>query len=143
MSGEGGGWWWPRWFPPDLRLPWPQQLAIHWRANMLMLRSPRAIAGFCAISFPPVAIPIGAAIAGDWLSGEPRGLDSAAGLALYGLVIATYLLAQHLAFMQAIDRTYLPFVRDALAERGMPVCRRCGHRLHAAGVACPECGPAA
>jgi len=57
-------------------------------------------------------------------------------------VIGAYLLAQHLAFMLAIDRTYLPFVRDALCERGVPVCRRCGHRLLAETPRCPECGTA-
>ena len=139
MSGLGSIWW-PRWFPPDLRLSWPRQLAIHWRANLLMLGSPRAIAGFCAISFPPVAIPVAAAIAGGWLAGEPRGLGSIAGLSIYAVVVGVYLLAQHLAFMLAIDRTYLPFVRDALRERGVPVCRRCGHRLLADAPRCPECG---
>jgi hypothetical protein len=135
-----GSLWWPRWFPPDLRLPWPRQLAIHWRANLLMLRSPRAVTGFCAISFPPVAIPVAAALLGGWLSGEPRGLGSVAGLSLYAIVIAFYLLVQHLAFMIAIDRTYLPFVRDALRERGVPLCRRCGHRLLDGAPRCPECG---
>lgn len=139
MSGLGSIWW-PRWFPPDLRLTWPQQLATHWRANLLMLRSPRAIGGFCAISFPPVAIPVAAALVGGWLSGEPRGLHSFAGLSLYAIAIAAYLLAQHLAFMLAIDRTYLPFVRDALRERGVPLCRGCGHRLLADAARCPECG---
>jgi hypothetical protein len=132
--------WWPQWFPPDLRLPFREQLAVHWRANLLMLRSPAAVLGFCGWSFLPLVPLLGAAWAAGWFSGEPRGLSTPAGLAMYGVAVVAYLLLQHFAFIRAIDRTYLPFVRDALRLRGIPVCRRCGHRLASAASRCPECG---
>lgn len=132
--------WWPQWFPPDLRLPFRMQLAVHWRANLLMLRSPSAIAGFCGWSFLPlVPLLLGAGAAG-WFTGEPRGLSTPAGLAMYGIAVIAYLLLQHLAFVRAIDRTYLPFVREALGLQGIPVCRACGHRLASGASRCPECG---
>lgn len=138
MSGLSG--WWPQWFPPDLRLPFREQLAVHWRANLLMLRSPAAVLGFCGWSFLPLGPLLAAAWAAGWIAGEPRGLSTAPGLAMYGVAILAYLLLQHLAFMRAIDRTYLPFVRDALRQRGIPVCRRCGQRLAPGSARCPECG---
>jgi ribosomal protein L40E len=84
----------------------------------------------------------GAAWAAGWIGGEPRGLGSPWGLATYGAAIVAYLLLQHLAFVKAIDRTYLPHVRRALCDRGLRVCLRCGHRLGPAAVRCPECGAA-
>jgi len=132
--------WWPQWFPPDLRLPLREQLAVHWRANVLMLRSPAAILGFCGWSLLPLIPLLAAAWAAGWIGGEPRGLGSAWGLATYAAAIAAYLLLQHLAFVEAIDRTYLPYVRRALCDRGIPVCGACGHRLDLAAARCPECG---
>ncbi len=132
--------WWPQWFPADLRLPWRTQLAVHWHANLLMLRRPAAVLEFCAWSFLPlIPLLIAAWIAG-WMTGEPRGLGSPAGVALYALGVLGYLLLQHLAFMRAIDRTYLPFVRRSLCDRGLRVCLACGHRLAPDAVGCPECG---
>ncbi|MGA1400236.1 MAG: hypothetical protein ACO38P_07605, partial [Phycisphaerales bacterium] len=107
---------------------------------LLMLRSPSAIAGFCGWSFLPLVPLMAAAWAAGWFTGEPRGLASPAGLAMYGLAAVAYLLLQHVAFIRAIDRTYLPFVRDALRLRGIPVCRGCGHRLSEGTSRCPECG---
>ncbi|MGA1468489.1 MAG: hypothetical protein ACO38V_12690 [Phycisphaerales bacterium] len=138
MTGVSG--WWPQWFPPDLRLPFRTQLAIHWRANLLMLRSPAAVAGFCGWSFLPLVPLLAGAWAAGWFTGEPRGLSTPAGLSIYGVAVLAYLLLQHLAFVRAIDRTYLPFVRDALRLRGIPVCRACGHRLAPGATRCPECG---
>jgi len=132
--------WWPQWFSPDLRLPFREQLAVHWRANLLMLRSPAAILGFCAWSLLPLVPLLAASFAAGWISGEPRGLADASGWTLTLLAVLVYLLLQHLAFVRAIDRTYLPFVRRALVARGRPVCLACGQPLHAAGVRCPECG---
>lgn len=132
--------WWPQWFPDDVRLPLREQLAVHWRANVLMLRSPSAIAEFCAWSLLPLGPLLLAAWAAGWIGGEPRGLGSPWGLATYAAVVLGYLLLQHLAFVKAIDRTYLPFVRLALCDSGIPVCRGCGHRLDASAIRCSECG---
>ena len=132
--------WWPTWFAPDLRLPFREQLAVHWRANLLMLRSPAAVLGFCGWSLLPLAPLLAAAFAAGWISGEPRGLADASGWTLTLLAVLVYLVLQHLAFVRAIERTYLPFVRLALVARGRPVCLACGQPLHAEGVRCPECG---
>lgn len=135
-----GSSWWPRWFAPELRLSFREQLAVHWRANLLMLRSPAAVLGFCGWSLLPLLPLLLAAGAAGWLGGEPRGLATSAGRTITLLVLAGYLLLQHLAFVQAIDRTYLPFVRRALVARGRAVCLACGQPLHAGASRCPECG---
>jgi hypothetical protein len=115
---------------------------MHWRANLLMLRSPRAIVGFVALSMWPV----GVLIAALWLLGfwgdrnpfvRPSVLSVVGGLASF----LGFLLLQHIAFSQALSRTYAPFVRMAMRLRGTPVCLHCGHLLlGSVGERCPECG---
>ena len=57
------------------------------------------------------------------------------------LLLLTYLFLQHIAFMVAMRRGYLPFVRAALSARGYPTCAACGHLLGPSDPqACPECG---
>lgn len=132
--------WWPQWFPDGVRLPFREQLAVHVRANVLMLRAPRAVLEFCVWSLLPLGPLLLVAWAAGWIGGEPRGLESSWGLATFAGVVLSYLLLQHLAFVKAIDRTYLPYVRQALCERGLKVCLRCGHRLIDRLERCAECG---
>jgi hypothetical protein len=142
MSG-----WWPAFHEPGLRLSLREQMALHWRANLLMLRSPRSVARFACISLLPVPImALAAALAMRatvaWVGpGAARDVF----LAPAALFLA-YLVLQHLAFREAMRLDYTPYVRRALAARGTPVCMRCGHllpppRAAASGrVPCPECG---
>ena len=57
--------------------------------------------------------------------------------------LVPFAVAQHLAFVQAMNLTYGPFVRKAIDRRGTPACLRCGQLLGPVpGPACPECGHA-
>lgn len=108
-----------------------------------MLRSPRAIALFCAIAFVPVVLLLGA----WWLVRSLLEPDAvfARREPLLLLSLATFLLfltAQHFAFVLAMNRTYGPFVRIALRARGTPICLGCGQLLAANADRCPECGAA-
>ena len=121
---------------------------MHWRANLLMLRSPRAIVGFLLLSLWPMTL----LLAGLWLigfvggqtaathpllSGQPLGI--AAGIATF----VGFFLLQHIAFSIALVRTYAPFVRKAIRDAGVPICLGCGQLQHAADTGrCPECGAA-
>jgi hypothetical protein len=106
-----------------------------------MLRSPRAIALFCAIAFVPVVLFLGAWWL-FWLLVEADALLARRGpILLLSLgAVLLFLAAQHFAFVQAMNRTYGPFVRIALRARGTPVCLNCGQLLAATAARCPECG---
>ncbi|MDZ4831794.1 MAG: hypothetical protein SGJ09_16565 [Phycisphaerae bacterium] len=137
--------WWPRFhdsaFAPALR----DQFALHWQANLLMLRSTRAVFGFFAITL----VPIGILTVGWWAMDRVAGkqswfLDGWWGPVTALTMLVTFAVFQHLAFVQAMNRTYGPFVRQAMRQRGIPVCPRCGHLLppHSAPQHCGECGGA-
>jgi hypothetical protein len=134
--------WWPRFHDPAWR-PLPRELlATHWEANLAMLRSPAAVGGFLAIAFLPL---VGLLAAWWWLGfldAEDPAL--ARGAATVGILLATlvpFAIVQHLAFVQAMNLTYGPFVRRAIDRRGTPTCLRCGQLLGPdPGPACPECG---
>lgn len=132
---------WPRFHDPSYAPSWREQVALHWRANLLMLRSPKAIALFCAIAFLPVILFSGAWWL-LWTVVEPDTLLARRGsLLLFSLLLlGIFLVAQHLAFVVAMNRTYGPYVRRALVERGTPVCLRCGQLLAGSSDRCPECG---
>ncbi len=139
--------WWPVFHDASYAPGWREQLAVHWRANLLMLASPRAVLGFCLLSGWPVLLLIG-----SWwllrLLDESQQLagGSVAVLATMAATLLAFLVVQHLAFVVAMNRTYGPFVRRAMNERGTPVCPACGHLLppqRSAGTPhslCSECG---
>lgn len=128
-------------FRPDLRT----QVALHWDANLRMLRRPLDVVLFTVISM----LPVGGLVALD--AGLPEGLvglvtdraDGTGTMVLRSLAIAAvFLPLQHVAFMVAMDLTYIPHVRAAMQARGVPVCRRCGSLLppETPDAACSECG---
>ncbi|MFO0826617.1 MAG: hypothetical protein U0572_00580 [Phycisphaerales bacterium] len=135
--------WWPHFHDSAYAPPLREELALHWRANVLMLRSPGAVLDFLAIAMPPVvalvAIWWGMEMATgqrSWFVESDRGLLTAfAMLVAFGVI-------QHLAFVQAMNRTYGPFVRIAMRSQGIDVCLQCGHLLppSASPERCGECG---
>jgi hypothetical protein len=133
--------WTPRFFDESYRPTFREQVALHWQANLLMLRSPRAVLGFCVISLLPVA----ALALFWWVMGWLDPADPLLARGREAAVVAAvtflgFLLLQHLAFVQAMERTYIPFVREAMRCRGVPVCLACGQRLALGQADCPECG---
>lgn len=155
--------WWPRFHDVAYRPSLREQVIVHWRANLLMLRSPSAITSFMLLSLWPVAL----LLATWWLLGflddnNPFLTRSSTGLATAAATFLGFLLLQHVAFSQALIVSYAPFVRRAIRARGTPVCVHCGHVLGAGtppahGLApavtappiegsppgsdrCPECG---
>ena len=131
--------WWPRFHDPSLRLSLREQVALHWDANLRMLRDWRACWTFVWISLLPVPL-LFLLPALAMLRWDGR---SAAAPALAAIGFLAYLLLQHLAFAAAMRRTYIPFVRRSLTAQGHPTCLRCGHPLGPAPpAACPECGSA-
>jgi hypothetical protein len=131
--------WWPQFHDPSLRLSLRDQLAVHWDANLRMLRDWRACVAFVWISLLPVPLLflLPAAVMLNWDGTSP------AAPALAALAFLLYLFLQHLAFAAAMRRTYIPFVRIALTAQGHPTCLRCGHPLGPVPpAACPECGSA-
>lgn len=132
--------WRPSFHDPALRLTLRQQAALHWDANVRMLHDWRACWTFVWISLLPVPLVMAAVLclARSQLIGatHPDAWLAAAAAAAFA-----YLVLQHFAFMVAMRRTYVPFVRIALAARGTPVCMRCGHLLGPSRPeTCPECG---
>ena len=132
---------WPKFhdssFRPTLRERW----RFHWQANLRMLRRPRDLVLFNLISFAPLLL----LMAFMWLF--PGLYESSTGdfsaLVLTTMAMATFFLAlQHVAFVVAMNLTYVPHVHAVLRDQGIPVCARCGHRLPPAtpGATCPECG---
>lgn len=132
---------WPKFhdssFRPTLRERW----RFHWRANLRMLRRPRDLVLFNLISFAPLLLLLGFM----WLF--PGLYESSSGdlsaLLLTTVATAAFFFAlQHVAFVVAMNLTYVPHVHAVLRDQGIPVCGRCGHRLPPTtpGAACPECG---
>lgn len=140
--------WWPRFHDAAYRPTVGEAFAMHWRANMMMLRSPRAMVAFLVVSLWPVVV----LLAAWWLLGfldenNPFLTQSSVGLVTAAATFGGFLLLQHVAFSQALVGSYAPFVRRALRERGTPVCVGCGQLLGSAAAGdgteptrCPECG---
>ena len=141
------GWsstWWPRFHDPAWQPGWRELLATHWEANLAMLRSPWAVGGFLALAFLPL---VGLLLAWWWLgfldSEDPALAHGPSAIATLLATLVPFAVAQHLAFVQAMNLTYGPFVRKAIDRRGTPACLRCGQLLGPVpGPACPECGHA-
>ncbi len=138
----------PVFHDPAYRPPLRELIAIHWTANLRMLRRPRDIAIFTAISMVPVLTLFAAVeVFPEFLrtgSANPGNIM----LELQSLLLRViavgvgFLAVQHVAFMIAIELTYTPHVRAAIRDRGVPVCLRCGHLLppNDPEAPCPECG---
>ena len=130
---------WPRFHDRDFRPGRLEMTHIHVRANVSMLRSVRDTGLFLLISFVPVGVLL------LILSVFPLTFDVSGGvsgsiiiLVLLGLLV--FYLVQHVAFMIAMELTYIPHVRNAIRQRGVPICQQCGQLLHSDSVTCPECG---
>lgn len=139
---------WPHFYDPAFRPTHRERLAIHWKANLRMLRFPRDIAVFTVISLIPI---LALLLFSEWLpvlffngpaaAGAPFAELKTVAPALV-LVVLVFLLLQHVAFVTAMNLTYVHHVRAVLSEQGIPVCERCGQLLapdHPES-ACPECG---
>ena len=133
--------WWPDFYDSEFKPTFNENLAIHWKANMLMLRSPKAIALFCIITL----LPIGACTAISevanpfvWDGATQELLTSI--LPLFTAFLFVFLIIQHICFVIAMNITYVPFVRDAIQAKGIPICKACGHLLGKQSELCGECG---
>ncbi|MEE2972595.1 MAG: hypothetical protein VX672_05675 [Planctomycetota bacterium] len=132
---------WPHFHDSAYRPTLAERLSIHWKANLKMLRHPWDLVLFTVITFAPVGLLylFMAAFPGIFLA--PGG-DLATILFATVTTFLFFLVIQHIAFVVAMNLTYVPHVHAVLKDRGIPVCARCGHRLPptAPGSACPECG---
>ena len=135
---------WPRFHDPALRLTLPQRWSVHWRANMLMLRSPRDLILFTVWTMgPAVLLVVLVESMSGLLEADAMNRTEANRLLMVTLLIlAVFFSIQHVVFVVAMQRTYVPHVRRALGERGIPVCLDCGQLLppETPGARCPECG---
>ena len=135
---------WPRFHDPSLRLSPMQRWRVHWRANLLMLRQPKDIALFTLWSMSPtVALVVLVEGFPELFTADAlRPTDMTRLLLVALLTLVVFLTVQHLVFVAAMQRTYVPHVRTALAENGLPVCLACGQRMppETPGARCPECG---
>jgi hypothetical protein len=132
---------WPRFHDSSFRPSLREQWDIHWRANLRMLRRPWDLVFFNLISFSPLLLLMGLM----WLFPdlfEGSGPDLSALLLTTVVTAAIFFTLQHVAFVVAMNLTYVPHVHAVLRDRGVPVCGRCGHRLPPATpkAACSECG---
>lgn len=129
----------------SIRLSHLQRMQLHWRANLAMLRSPRAVLNFTALSLLPFGLWFGTiALAGEWFGPSPKGYFPSREYSTLVLIsLPVYLFLQHLAFIRAMHCWYIPFARRALGSMGHRVCIGCGQREAPGGVErCPECGHA-
>ena len=133
---------WPYFYDPAFRPNQRERIALHWEANLMMLKSFRAVAFFLIITLAPITVfvflfelfgPLSFGIT----AGQPKIIAIMA--AQLGLMLA-FLLVQHCAFVLAMSITYVPFVRQAIRNRGTPICIQCGHLLATLSSQCSECG---
>lgn len=128
---------WPQLHDPAFR-PGLRELArLHWRANLIMLRRPRACIEFTAISLVPLAALVAWLAAAGWFDDRIAGLVHPAFLIPTGI---SFFALQHMAFVLAFERSYAPSFRRAMTERGQPACEACGYLLADASPRCTECG---
>ena len=133
---------WPYFHDPEFKPDRRERYAMHWKANLLMLKSFRAVSVFLIISLTPITLFV---ILFEFIG--PLGIDQTGGgpnlttlvTTQLGLMIA-YLCVQHMAFVIAMNITYVPYVRQAIRDRGTPICLECGHLLASDSSRCTECG---
>ena len=138
---------WPVFHDPAYQPSRRERYSFHWAANLRMLRSPRDIALFMAISLLPLLVLVGfqELFPGLYVvtAGPTNPAPNMAPLIFAGLVtFLVYMVLQHLAFVLAINLTYVHHVHAVLRDRGIPVCPACSNLLDPGtpGAACPECG---
>lgn len=138
---------WPVFHDPSYRPSLAARLDFHWKANLRMLRRPRDIVLFSLISFAPLLLLVSfMRLFPDLFRAVSTPTnpvpDMAPLLFTTLLTFVVFLVLQHVAFVVAINLTYVPHVRSVLRDRGVPLCRRCAQLLppHAPDSACPECG---
>lgn len=139
---------WPVFHDPAYQPSLQERLSFHWQANLRMLRSPRDMVLFTLISFAPLALLFGfmTLFPGLYTATSTGGANPTIDMAplMFTTVVTfmVFLVLQHLAFVLAMNLTYVHHVREELHDRGVPVCSRCANLLppHTPGAACPECG---
>ena len=130
---------WPHFHDPDFRPTKKDMYAIHWAANLRMLKSATAVSVFMAIALIPLFLYwFIFALTGPLTFDGNKNPLIISGILLSGMLV--FLIAQHIAFMIAIDLTYVPFVRREICSRGTPICIECGHLLAEKNDVCSECG---
>ena len=130
---------WPDFHDPDFRPTKKDMYAIHWAANLRMLKSPTAVIGFMAIALVPLFLYwIVFALTGPLTFDGTSNPLVISGILLSGMLV--FLIFQHVAFMIAMNLTYVPFVRREISSRGTPICIECGHLLAERNDTCSECG---
>ena len=134
---------WPEFHDPSYRPGFRDRMSIHWSANLRMLRHPRDMVVFTVISFLPLALLLLFVEAFPGFLATDAMAPDLQSVLLRVIAVAVVLLGlQHLAFVVAMNLTYVGHVRSVLRDRGIPVCEQCGQRLgpSSEGTACPECG---
>jgi len=139
---------WPVFHDPSYKPSLRERLSFHWQANIRMLRHPRDMVVFTLISFAPLLLLIGfqTLFPGLYTATSTTGpnptIDMGPLMFTTLVTFLVFLVLQHIAFVLAMNLTYVPHVRAELCDRGVPVCPRCANRLppHAPEAACPECG---
>ena len=135
---------WPSFHDPAFKPSFLGNLAIHWKANLSMLRTPRDVVEFTAISLVPVACLFLATLLLPSLFTASSSVPGSFERLTWVLLVTALLFLpfQHVAFVVAMQRTYVPHVRRALGRVGTPVCLDCGNLLDPSdpGSECPECG---
>ncbi|MDA0295845.1 MAG: hypothetical protein O3A31_07665 [Planctomycetota bacterium] len=139
---------WPCFHDPAYRPTHLERLDIHWKANLRMLRFPRDLGLFTVISLIPLLLLL---LVAEWFPGPfqsgtatPRApwVELESIVPAFVLLVLVFLVLQHLAFVTAMNLTYLHHVRAVLRDRGIPLCEQCGQLLSPdrPESACPECG---
>ena len=139
---------WPVFHDPAYQPSLQERLSFHWQANLRMLRSPRDMVLFTLISFAPLALLFGfmTLFPGLYTATSTGGANPTIDMAplMFTTVVTfmVFLVLQHIAFVLAMNLTYVHHVREELHDRGVPVCVRCANLLppHTPGATCPECG---
>jgi hypothetical protein len=96
---------WPQLHEPSFKPGLAELTRLHWRANMIMLRRPRACVGFTAISLVPLAALLAWLAAAGWFDDRITALVRPAFLIPTGIA---FLALQHIAFVVAFERSYAP-----------------------------------
>ena len=138
---------WPVFHDPSYKPSLRDRFIFHWQANLRMLRKPRDIILFNLISFAPLALVVTVQVAFPglfsvtYVPGSPVP-DLTPVIFTMMVTFLVALVLQHLAFVLALNLTYVPHVREVLRDRGVPVCLQCAHLKPplAPGSGCPECG---
>lgn len=139
---------WPVFHDPAYRPSLRERLDFHWAANLRMLRRPRDIVLFTVISFTPLLLLIGfqtlfPGLYTATLTAGPNPTMDVGPLMFTTLVtFVVFLVLQHVAFVLAMNLTYVHHVHAVFRDRGMPLCPKCAQLLppHTPGASCPECG---